>query len=134
MKKLFSTIFVLVLLLTSCGTYTYSSATRFNSDLYEVVIEEWDIMMMDCSLVFDYTNKSSLALEPSFIFDIKTKEKTISSILLETKDVLEPEQKIRIVTGDFPEISKTLENIKCEDITEIVLQDVKFKNFKFRIN
>ena len=130
MKKLLG-IVVLGFWLTGCATGT---AIKFSDDAYDIIIEKWDAPLTNCLLIFKYKNKSSLALQPSFIFDVSTKDKTISSILLETKDVLEPGQEIVISTGDFPDIDKDLDNIKCKQITNINLKDVKFKNFKFRID
>ena len=87
-----------------------------------------------CLVSFYYTNKSSLAIQPSFNIKISRKNKNDIEFNYTTKKAIEPEQKVYFSANDVSkEFDKALtHNTACNEITDIKVLDEKYKDFKFR--
>lgn len=133
MRRLF--LLMLMLILNGCGTYTYRSALDFSVPKeFDLKVENWEMLGLDCSLIVEYKNKLSIAVQPSFIFDVYSEKELLTKILFETSRVIEPDQNIRLSSLDSNTITNDLTDIKCDQIKKITLSDIKYKDFEFRID
>ena len=89
--------------------------------------------LLGCSLYFTYENRSSLALQPSFLIEAIFNDNRSVEFTYNTNRPLEPKETTNFSTSEDENIQILFEKIPCNDIVDVKIKSEKYKDFKFRL-